>query len=109
MLELVEQVLRGVGDLAQLAVSPGLRGGADEAVVAHGLAVLRLLRLERADEANWDEASGVRRRLDEDEDVERVAVVRRGGRDGSEVEGKNGAGREDVRDRVAPRLPVELE
>src|SRR6478609_10091433 len=93
-LELLDERRLEVAHAAQVAALGGSVGDRDQAVVADRLAtVLRLLRLDHAEQLDWHKAAGVGRPVHQDEHVEGIAVGSAGPREEPEVERKAHAGR----------------
>jgi len=78
----------------------------DQAIVALGLAVFRLLSLDRADQLTLNETAGKRRRIHQHQDVQRIAVIGFGLWNESEVIGKHHPGRENFFQAVSTELLV---
>ena len=94
-LDLVQQVVVEVGEPVRIPALGGAFGQADQPVVSIGGAVAHaLLRLDRAQEANADDAARVGRRIHQHQDVERIPIGRERPWQEAEIERKGQPGRE---------------
>src|SRR5512132_3826450 len=88
-LQLIKQGLAHIIDGFQVLMVVRVDGDTQQPVVAFGLALLGLLRLDDSNNTDLDQASYMGRRVQQDKDVQRIAVFTKRGGNEAEVERKH--------------------
>ncbi len=96
MLDLVQALFGETLEAAEIFVRRRIDRDRDQSIVPDSVALFGLFRLDYAEEPGRHNAADKGRLIHQDEDIERVAIAAESLRDKAEVEGKNGAGREDA-------------
>src|SRR5579862_4196588 len=97
--DLLDEVRTEIAEALRFLIGLGVGGDADQPVVSRpALVLLFLLRLDRADQADRDDAAGDHRCFHQNQNIEWVAVVAERRRDEAEIIGKHHALRQHGRE-----------
>ena len=95
MLQFFEQVLIEIGEGPEIAVVVSILSDGDNPIVTDRLPVLGLLRFDHADQTGRHDAARKSRFIHQEQDVDRIAVLRFSARDETKIVRKYGARGQD--------------